>query len=56
MRIAILGFGTEGKSLRHFLKKKYPKAELTILDQKYGPDYLKTLESFDIVYRSPGVP
>ena len=56
MRIAILGFGAEGRATSRFLKKKYPKAELTILDQKYGSDYLKSLESFDVVYRSPGVP
>lgn len=58
MKIAILGFGREGKSLLRFLKKspKYKEAEIEILDQKDGPDYLKSLSRFDLAFRSPGVP
>ncbi len=58
MKIAILGFGREGKAVFKFLKKypKYRKAALEILDQKHGPDYLKNLDTFNLVFRSPGVP
>jgi len=91
MKIAILGFGREGKSLLRFLQKRGltridtqinadKNAEIWILDKKpnfnirksdfnirksdflrflkvqCGKNYLKNLSSFDIVYRSPGVP
>lgn len=56
MRIAILGFGVEGKASLRFLKKKHPKAEIVILDKKENSNYLKDLDSFDVIYRSPGVP
>jgi len=53
-----LGFGREGKSVLKFLKRNpaYKKAAITILDQKLNKDYLKNLDSFDLVFRSPGVP
>jgi len=56
MKIAILGFGREGKSTLKFLKKNQPKAEIKILDRKLDKNYLKNLSDFNIVYRSPGVP
>ena len=55
-KIAILGFGREGKSVLKFLKKRNPRADIKILDQKFDDNYLKNLSSFDIVFRSPGVP
>jgi UDP-N-acetylmuramoylalanine--D-glutamate ligase len=56
MKIAILGFGREGKSVLKFLKKNNPRADIKILDQKFDKNYLKNLSSFDIIFRSPGVP
>jgi UDP-N-acetylmuramoylalanine--D-glutamate ligase len=56
MKIAILGYGREGKSNLKFLEKKYPKAKFSVLDKKLDPDYLRNLEDFDIICRSPGVP
>lgn len=58
MRIAILGFGHEGKSTLLFIKKhpRYKKAEIEILDQKTDLNYLKNLERFDLVFRTPGIP
>lgn len=73
MKLAILGFGREGKAVLRFLKKspQYKKAEIFILDRdpeavssiKYqvsgtqlGKNYLKNLEHFDLVFRSPGIP
>jgi UDP-N-acetylmuramoylalanine--D-glutamate ligase len=58
MKIAILGFGREGKAVLKFLKKspKYKKAQISILDKKISEDYLKNLADFNIVFRSPGVP
>ena len=57
MKIAILGYGVEGKSALKFLKKLYPKADFEVRDvKKQGRDYLKNLEDFDMVVRSPGIP
>ncbi len=56
MKIAILGFGREGKSLLRFIKKNNPKSDVKILDRKFDKNYLKKVHNFDIVYRSPGVP
>lgn len=58
MKIAILGFGREGKAVLNFLKKspKYKNAEISILDKVLNNDYLKNLTQFNIIFRSPGVP
>ncbi|MBI5413506.1 UDP-N-acetylmuramoyl-L-alanine--D-glutamate ligase [Candidatus Peregrinibacteria bacterium] len=69
MKIAIIGFGTEGRALLHYFCGK--GHELTVFDLKrkeiqaefkgkakfhFGPDYLDNLQGFDLVFRSPGVP
>ena len=54
-RVAILGFGREGKSVLKFLKKR-GYAKISVLDKKTDKDYLKEFSNFDIVFRSPGVP
>lgn len=58
MKIAILGYGREGKSLLRFFKKhpRYKKAEIAVLDQKTDKNYLEKLTDFDEIFRSPGVP
>ena len=66
-RIAILGYGLEGKSLLSYFRKDRD-AEITVLDrdktlkipsgvkQVLGRNYLKGLSKFDVIFRSPGVP
>lgn len=58
MKIAILGFGAEGKSVLKFLKKSpaFKGAAVSVLDKKLDKNYLRGLEQYDIVFRSPGVP
>lgn len=58
MKIAILGFGLEGKAVLKYLKKsnRFKGADVLILDKKFNKDYLKNLDRFDIIFRSPGVP
>ncbi len=57
-KVAILGLGREGRSVLKFLKRspKYKSVQISALDQKQGPNYLKNLSDFDLVFRSPGVP
>ncbi|MDP3762781.1 MAG: UDP-N-acetylmuramoyl-L-alanine--D-glutamate ligase [bacterium] len=54
-KIAILGWGLEGRWLFNYLHRDKNSA-LAVLDQKFGRNYLKNLERFDVIYRSPGVP
>ena len=67
-KIAILGFGREGRSVLEFIKREpeFRGAEIWILDEKkqavprgargrFGKKYLSRLGSFDIIFRSPGV-
>jgi len=76
MRIAIIGFGREGKSVLKYLRRRrsgFMKTrrgadEIWILDRneklaipkgvnaQLGENYLKRLERFDLVFRSPGIP
>ncbi|OGY63913.1 MAG: UDP-N-acetylmuramoylalanine--D-glutamate ligase [Candidatus Harrisonbacteria bacterium RIFCSPHIGHO2_02_FULL_42_16] len=57
-KIAILGFGLEGKSVMKYLKSnsEYQNCEIMALDKKFSPDYLKNLKQFNIIFRSPGLP
>ena len=70
MKIAILGFGREGKAIFKYLKKNkaYKNAEIFVLDKNSttkvpakiglisGENHIASLKSFDLVFRSPGVP
>lgn len=67
-KIAILGFGVEGKAVLAYLEK-HELRDVTICDQnvdlkvelpqgvsaRLGVDYLKGLENFEVIFRSPGV-
>lgn len=52
-RVAILGYGLEGQDAEKFFQAQ--GIQITILDQKFDPDYLKKLDQFDVIVRSPGV-
>ena len=69
-KILILGFGKEGKDAFLFLKKRFPEKEIAIADQKenlkiekewkntkffLGKDYLKHVNKFDLIVKSPGI-
>lgn len=69
-KIAILGFGREGRSVLRFIGKrsKHRNADIWILDKnprvpipkgilsRLGKNYLRGLDRFDLIFRSPGVP
>src|SRR3990167_189057 len=52
-KIAILGYGIEGRDAKRFLEKQ--RADVEILDVKFDKNYLRDLGRFNIVIRSPGV-
>lgn len=52
-KVAILGYGIEGIDAEKYLKKK--GALTKVLDRKFDESYLKSLNSFDVIVRSPGV-
>lgn len=71
MKIAVVGYGTEGKSVVKYFAKR--GAEITVCDIngelakiaklkgrnihfRLGPHYLENLGDFDLIFRSPGVP
>ncbi len=54
-KILIVGYGVEGKSTQAFLQKYHPDAQLTIVDQRDGEDYLAHQESFDLAIKTPSV-
>lgn len=54
-KILIVGYGVEGKSTRAFLRKYHPEAQVTIVDQGDGENYLAQQESFDLAIKTPSV-
>ena len=67
-KILILGFGREGKSSFSFIRKHLPNAQVSIRDKNAivvppgsnanilsGDGYLKNLNEFDIILKSPGI-
>ena len=68
-KIAILGFGREGQSVYKYVRKSdFLTSEIWVLDQnpkikaprgvhkQLGKNYLRGLEKFDLIFRSPGIP
>lgn len=58
LKVGILGFGREGKSVLKYLKQstQFRNSKIEILDKKIAKNYLNNLERFDLIFRSPGVP
>ncbi|MBI5754837.1 UDP-N-acetylmuramoyl-L-alanine--D-glutamate ligase [Candidatus Peregrinibacteria bacterium] len=68
-KILILGFGKDGAATLRVLRRFFPKQTLWIADKKadlrvrdshvrliLGENYLKNLDRFDVIIKSPGIP
>ena len=57
MKIALLGYGKEGKSVEKYFKKHYKNLECDILENfTYGEIKQRDYSRHDIIFRSPSVP
>lgn len=68
-KVLLLGFGREGQSTYRMLERTKSYKELAIADQMVkhpwlpdpdivwitGPDYQKTMDDYDVVFKSPGI-
>ena len=57
MKIALLGYGKEGKSVENYFKKHYDHLECDIFENfTYDEIKQRDYSSYDIIFRSPSVP
>ena len=64
-RICVVGFGREGSATVNLLQRSFTAPDVTVMDSAVvdagdvealsGDDYLRDLERFDVILRSPGV-
>lgn len=67
-KVLILGYGREGKDTLQFLRDRFPKKEIGIADLVerqvkdsnlklfFGKNYLRALDQYDVIIKSPGIP
>jgi UDP-N-acetylmuramoylalanine--D-glutamate ligase len=51
-----LGAGLEGKATEKVLKKLFPHQTIDLTDKKIDKNYLKKIDQYEIIIKSPGIP
>jgi UDP-N-acetylmuramoylalanine--D-glutamate ligase len=54
-KVAILGYGREGKVTKKYLKQKYPHLKIKVLDERKNKNYLLNQVNFDALVKTPGI-
>jgi UDP-N-acetylmuramoylalanine--D-glutamate ligase len=54
-KVAILGYGREGKVTKKYLKQKYPYLKIKVLDERKNKNYLLKQVNFDALVKTPGI-
>lgn len=54
--VCLLGYGREGKVTRAYLKKRYPRLTVGILDARTDKHYLARQAAYDLAVKTPGIP
>lgn len=54
--VALLGYGREGKVTERYLKKRFPRLKIGILDEARDPRYLEKQDGYDLAVKTPGIP
>ena len=54
--VALLGYAKEGKITERYLRKRYPKLKIGILDKTRDPRYLDHQGEYDLAVKTPGIP
>jgi UDP-N-acetylmuramoyl-L-alanine---L-glutamate ligase len=54
-KVLILGFAREGQSTFNFLHSRFPNLQIDTADQKDNPDYLKNLQDYQLIIKTPGL-
>jgi UDP-N-acetylmuramoylalanine--D-glutamate ligase len=55
-KILILGAGLEGKATEKVLRKLFAHQTIDLTDKKIDKNYLKKIDQYDIIIKSPGIP
>ena len=55
-KLLILGFAREGRSTKTFLHHRFPALQVDTADRQDGPDYLKNLQDYQVIIKTPGIP
>ncbi|MBU2505043.1 MAG: UDP-N-acetylmuramoyl-L-alanine--D-glutamate ligase, partial [Candidatus Omnitrophica bacterium] len=53
--VLILGYGKEGQATRKYLRRKFPRLDVEIADEKLNSKYSEKQKNFDMAVKTPGI-
>lgn len=54
--VLLVGYAKEGIESKKYIHKKYQKIKVSIADKKFGDDYLKKQDDYDLAIKTAGMP